>query len=66
MEKSIAYQLFHVPGVDTDWDRPDRDGHVLDADPDPEPANGSQGFTLVLFFQYLPIFRLKPKSISKS
>jgi hypothetical protein len=40
VEKSIAYQLFHMPGVDTDSDLPDRDA-VLDADPDPDPANGA-------------------------
>ncbi len=33
-KKVIVYQLFHMPGIDTDPDR-----HALDAEPDPDLAN---------------------------
>ncbi len=36
--KSIVYQLFHMPGIDTGPDWPDTNLHALDADPDPDPA----------------------------
>jgi hypothetical protein len=36
VEKSVVYQLFYMPGIDTDPERPDQVRHALDPDPDPE------------------------------
>jgi hypothetical protein len=35
--KFLVYQLFHMPGIDNDTDRPDPDRHALDVDIDPDP-----------------------------